>query len=64
MGLVSYRLAVCKDSVKKVGSVKWESSIWKGWLDDALHDPPRVQTDLLRVTLLPLEHQGPHDRLT
>ena len=32
--------------------------------DNAVHDPPGVQTDLQWVTLLPLEHQGPHDRLT
>ena len=30
-------------------------------VDDTVYDPPRVWTDLLRVTLLPLVHQGPHD---
>ena len=32
-------------------------------VDDTVHDPPRVWTDLLWVTLLPLVHQGPHDGL-
>ena len=57
VGLVSYRLVVCKDS-KKVGSK------WKVWFDNALHDPPDLASDLKRVTLLPLVQQGPHNGLT
>ena len=66
MGLVSYRLAVCKDIVKKVGSVTWESLIWKGWFDNAVHDPLLCFGLILHSRLhcsLP-EEQGLHDRLT
>ena len=50
---------------KKVGSSKWESSIWKGWCDNALHDPlQNFGLTYSRLHCSPPEDQGPHDRLT